>query len=207
MKKILLTIVVVLFVSPSLYAQNEINDAANKKAEAVWQDIDDYTDARILDSFIARFPETAWARVAFAFRYSLVAQNPSIEDYNAFLAKYPNRLQSQFAIHEVFKLYREQDRVSTYLEFINKYPHAAEHTLVAKMRLQTLMTNFICLIDDLEDYESFVAAFPDAPQIPFIAKLAYKKVWENEKKILDLFNNHLNSPLIIYDTANQSHSQ
>jgi hypothetical protein len=185
MKKLFFTIVVALFFSPSLYAQIEIDNEANKKAETAWQNIDDYTDTQLLDSFIAKFPDTTWARVAFAFRYSLIAQNPSIEDYNTFLAKYPDRFQSQFAIHEVFKLYREQDRVKHYLEFINKYPHATEHTLVAKMRLHALLANLVCLIDKLEDYESFIAAFPDAAQIPSISELAYKKVFENEKKFFD----------------------
>jgi chemotaxis regulatin CheY-phosphate phosphatase CheZ len=184
MKKLFFTVVVVvLFSSPSLFAQNDASEAANKKAEAVWHNIDDYTDVKTLDSFIAKYPDTAWARVAFAIRYSLVAKNPSIQDYNAFLAKYPDRLQSQFAIHEVFKLYRDQDRVNTYLEFITKYPHAAEHTLVAKMRMQTLMFEFVSMIDNLEDYEAFIAAFPDAPQIPAVVKLASKKALEFEQKI------------------------
>jgi hypothetical protein len=185
MKKLLFTIVVVLFISPSLFAQNNASDVANEKAEKAWSVLDDYTDVKTLDSFIAKYPDTAWARVAFAMRYSLVAKNPSIQDYNAFLAKYPDRFQSQFAIHEVFKLYRVQDRVSTYLDFITKYPHAAEHTLVAKMRMQTLMFEFVSMIDNLEDYESFIAAFPDAPQIPAVVKLASEKAMKSEKEIFD----------------------
>jgi hypothetical protein len=171
----------VLFTILSLQTAEIFADAENE-AKNDWTAMSDHLDPSSLDIFIKKFPDSEYAKMAFAMRYSLLSNNPGIDDYNTFLKKYPDRIQSQIALQEVFELYRSQNRAGGYLAFLNLYPKS-EQALVAKLRLQTLMFEFVRLTDKTKEYDAFIETFPDAPQISLAAELATKKAIEDETKL------------------------
>lgn len=147
-----------------------------------------FADPDALDDFIRRFPDSEQARMAFAYRYSLLEKNPTIEGYNEFIAKYPDKLQAQIAIQEVFKLYRRQDRVTGYYDFIQRYSDT-QQAVVAMMRIQELMFEYVCKLDKEEEYDAFISAFPDAPQVKNALEKAKQKALEKEKTGFEKFQN------------------
>lgn len=163
-------------------------DDSNKEAEKFFNAMspEEFTDPDALDDFIRRFPDSDQARIAFAFRYSLLEKMPTIEGYNDFIAKYPKKLQAQVAIQEVFKLYRYQDRVTGYYDFIRNHPNT-QQAVVAMMRIQELMFEYVCKLDKEEEYDAFISAFPDAPQVKEALKRAYDKALDKENKDLKDF--------------------
>ena len=165
------------------------NDS-NKEAEEFFNKMspEQFSDPVALDDFIRRFPESDKARIAFAYRYSLLEQMPTIEGYNEFIAKYPDKLQAQVAIQEVFKLYRYQNRVTGYYDFIKRYPNT-QQAVVAMMRIQELMFEYVCKLDKEEEYDGFISAFPDAPQIINVLEKAKLKALEKEKTDFEKFQN------------------
>lgn len=140
-----------------------------------------FSDPIALDDFIRRFPDSEEARIAFAFRYSLLEHMPTIEGYNEFIAKYPEKLQAQIAIQEVFKLYRYQNRVSGYYDFIKRYPNT-QQAIVAMMRIQELMFEYVCKLDKIEEYDAYISAFPDAPQVKAVLERALAKALDKQKE-------------------------
>ncbi len=165
-----------------LRAQAIPQDKEKMAAEArdYWQAMPNHLDQTALDQFIALFPNTDEATVAFSLRYALVKEAPTIEGYNLFIQKYPDRFQTQVAIQEVFKLYRDQDRAAGYMDFMNRYPQT-EQALVAKLHLQTLMFEFVCKLNTEEDYDAYILTFSDAPHVPAVARLAEQKAIEAER--------------------------
>lgn len=163
-------------------------DDSNKEAEKFFNAMspEEFTDPDALDDFIRRFPDSDQARIAFAFRYSLLEKMPTIEGYNEFISKYPDKLQAQVAIQEVFKLYRYQNRVTGYYDFIKRYPDT-QQAVVAMMRIQELMFEYVCKLDKEEEYDAFISAFPDAPQVEEAKKKALTKATEKEELIYNEF--------------------
>ena len=155
---------------------------SNKEAEEFFNKMspEQFSDPVALDDFIRRFPDSDQARIAFAFRYSLLEKMPTIEGYNEFIAKYPDKLQAQVAIQEVFKLYRYQNRVTGYYDFIKRYPNT-QQAIVAMMRIQELMFEYVCKLDKVEEYDAYISAFPDAPQVKAVLERAKNKALDNEK--------------------------
>lgn len=147
-----------------------------------------------LDDFISRFPNSPEARVVFAIRFSLVEKFPTIEGYNDFIKKYPDKLQTQVAIQEVFKLYCEQNRVAGYYDFIQRYPNT-EQSLVAMMYIQEIMFQYACQLDTEEEYDAFIEAFPDAPQVKAAQEKAKGKAIEKEKRIREDLENKVRKDL------------
>ena len=146
------------------------------------------SDPVVLDDFIRRFPNSDQAQIALLFRYILLENKPTIEGYNDFIAKYPKKLQAQVAIQNLFELYRHQDRVAGYFDFIKRYPDSPQAT-VAMMRIQELMFEYFCMLDEEEEYDAFISAFPDAPQVNAVLKKAYDKALEKENEKLKKFQN------------------
>ena len=140
-----------------------------------------------MDDFISRFPDSPEARAVFAIRFSLLEQFPSIEGFNDFIQKYPDKLQTQIAIQEVFKLYCNQNRVSGYYDFIQRYPNT-EQALVAKLYIQEIMFQYACQLDTVDEYDAFIEAFPDAPQVETARKKSIKKATEVEQEELRSLN-------------------
>lgn len=147
-----------------------------------------FSDPVALDDYIRRFPDSEEARIAFAYRYSLLEQMPTIEGYNEFIAKYPEKLQAQIAIQKVFELYRYQNRVTGYYDFIKRYPNT-QQAIVAMMRIQELMFEYVCKLDKEEEYDAYISAFPDAPQVKAALERALAKAIENERNGFDKYKN------------------
>lgn len=167
----------------------------NKEAEEFFNKMspEQFSDPVALDDFIRRFPDSDQARIAFAFRYSLLEKMPTIEGYNEFIAKYPDKLQAQVAIQEVFKLYRYQNRVTGYYDFIKRYPNT-QQAVVAMMRIQELMFEYVCKLDKEEEYDAYISAFPDAPQVKEALGKALAKALENEQKEFEAFRKNDPAP-------------
>lgn len=155
-------------------------DEIEKESQQYWDKMSDHLDPVALDQFISKYPDSQAAAMAFALRYTMLADNPNIEDYNDFLKKYPNRFQSQIALQELFELYRDQNRANGYLDFLQRYPDT-QQALVAKLRLQTLMFQLVSLTDKGDEYEAFIDTFPEAPQVPAVSQLAFEKELQEEK--------------------------
>ncbi|MGL6225052.1 MAG: hypothetical protein ACRC10_00305 [Thermoguttaceae bacterium] len=183
LSKLFVPLTLVVFLTLPTSAQISVNATAEveQEAEQYWEKMNEHLDPFALDQFIANFPDTNRAAMAFALRYTLLVDNPNIEDYNAFLQKYPDRLQSQLALQELFMLYRDQNRAGGYLDFLKRYPDS-QQALVAKLRLQTLMFEFVSHLNQVDEYDAFVETFPDAPQVPAAAQLALEKDLQDEQK-------------------------
>ncbi|MDR2642018.1 MAG: hypothetical protein LBC74_04415 [Planctomycetaceae bacterium] len=170
MKSIIVTLFIFLFLSV-IHA----DDAATE-----WQNIDP-SDKTALEQLLREHPDAAVAPLAFAARYAIETNNPTIAGYNEFLKKYPDRLQSQVALQNVFELYRRENHAAGYADFIRRYPNT-QQAYIAKLHLQSLMAEFVTLLDKEEEYDHYLETFPDAPQIPQLAELAYKKAWETQNQ-------------------------
>ncbi|MDR1923825.1 MAG: hypothetical protein LBQ66_05585 [Planctomycetaceae bacterium] len=149
-------------------------------ATTQWQNIDP-ADKIALEQFLREHPDAEDAPHAFVARYAIESSRPTIDGYNEFLKKYPDRLQSQVALQKVFELYRRENRAAGYADFMQRYPNT-QQAYVAKLHLQSLMAEFVTLLDKEEEYDHFIETFPDAPQIPQIAELAYKKALETQNQ-------------------------
>lgn len=141
---------------------------------------EEFRDPVAMDDFISRFPDSPEARAVFAIRFSLLEKFPTIEGYNDFIQKYPDKLQTQIAIQEVFKLYHNQNRVSGYYDFIQRYPNT-EQSLVAMLYIQEIMYQYACQLDTEEEYDAFIEAFPDAPQVEAARDKAKDRAIEKEQ--------------------------
>ena len=183
-----LTVAFVAALTMSTFGVVALADDSNKEAEEFFNKMspEQFSDPVALDDFIRRFPDSDQARIAFAFRYSLLEKMPTIEGYNEFIAKYPDKLQAQVAIQEVFKLYRYQNRVTGYYDFIKRYPNT-QQAVVAMMRIQELMFEYVCKLDKEEEYDGFISAFPDAPQVE---DAKTKKAILLERKEFEKFQNN-----------------
>ena len=181
---------IVVAMAVSFFAPVCLADEPNSEAQKFMDAMspEQFADPVALDDFIRRFPDSVEARMVFAYRYSLLKRMPTIDDYNEFIAKYPERIQSQIAVHEVFKLYRLEDRVALYCDFINRYPNSPE-AIVAMLRIEELLFEFVCILDTEENYDAFITSFPYAPQVKAALEKALQKAIEKEKMEFDKFLN------------------
>lgn len=112
----------------------------------------------------------------------------SIATYNEFIARYPDRAATPQAVGEVWQLYHAENRLSGYLDFIRRYPQTP-HAVVAKYHAQQLAFEYAADFDTVTDYDAFLEAFPDAPQLEAVrlkaaarAKADEEVIYEAEKK-------------------------
>jgi|GEM_PF-2503926 len=159
-----------------------------QEAQAAWKNVVDKSNPRYLDQHMGQFPAADTARTAFSLRYELVRNSQSIATYNAFIARYPDRAATPQAVGEVWQLYRADNRLSGYLDFIRRYPNTS-HAVVAKYHAQQLAFEYAVDFDTVTDYDAFLEAFPDAPQLEAVrlkaatrAKADEEALYEAEKK-------------------------
>lgn len=143
-------------------------------------------DPDALDQFIKKYPNTKQAQMAFVYRYALLAQTPTIEDYNQFIEQYSDKDIAPIAIYEVYNLYKDQNRASGYFDFIKRYP-GSQQALVAMERLQQLLFEYVCLLNTEEDYDSFISFFPDSEQVTVAKIKAGKLAGDREEKEFEAF--------------------
>ena len=144
------------------------------------------SDPGVLDQFIKKYPNTEQARLAFVYRYTLLASSPSIDGYNEFIEKYSDKDIAPIAIHEVYQLYRDQNRAAGYFDFVARYP-GSQQAMVATMKLQELFFEYVCLLDTEQDYDDFIRLFPNAPQVNAAKFKAMQKAIETERKEFEAF--------------------
>ena len=198
----ILTVVASLCITVN--AEEKTNNSSAQNAVVVPQDAEtpaykffrnmspeEFRNPVAMDDFISRFPDSPEARAVFAIRFSLLEKFPTIEGYNDFIDKYPDKLQTQIAIQEVFKLYCNQNRVSGYCDFIKRHPNT-EQALVATLYIQEIMFQYACQLDTVEEYDAFIEAFPDAPQVKAARIKATQKAIEIEKKNREKFEGNFN---------------
>jgi hypothetical protein len=172
--------------SPTVEVVNETR--YTQEAQAAWKNVVDKSNPRYLDQHIGQFPEADTARTAFSLRYELARNSQSIATYNEFIAGYPDRAATPQAVGEVWQLYRAENRLSGYLDFIRRYPQTP-HAVVAKYHAQQLAFEYAWDFDTVTDYDAFLEALPDAPQIEAVrlraaerAKADEEALYEAEKK-------------------------
>jgi hypothetical protein len=66
-------------------------EAAGVEAAEAWAAVPDRSDPRLLDAFVARYPASAEAPLAFALRHQLLRAAPSVPEYHRFIARYRGR--------------------------------------------------------------------------------------------------------------------
>ena len=172
--------------SPTIEVVNETR--YSQEAQTAWKNVVDKSNPHYLDQHIGQFPEADTARTAFSLRYELTRNSQSIATYNEFIARYPDRAATPQAVGDVWQLYRADNRLSGYLDFIRRYPQTP-HAVVAKYHAQQLAFEYAWDFDTVTDYDAFLEAFPDAPQIEAVrlraaerAKADEEALYEAEKK-------------------------
>ena len=171
------------------------NRSAQTTAQQVFEKMspDELKDPIVLDNFIRQFPDSNEARAAFAIRYLLLKNNPNIDGYNKFIAKYPDKLQTRIALGEVFDLYVKKNTVPGYYDFVSQYPDTIQ-TWVAIHHIEQIMFEFAKVCNTEEGYDSFIEAFPGAPQVRLADKEAKRIAIQNEqKKFNEFLNNNPNA--------------
>lgn len=158
----------------------------NKMALKAWESIGsrpfkgDFSD---IDGFLRDFPSARISPDVFSIRYSLVQASGDIKIYNEFIAKYPGRLSTSMAIEEVYSLYERINTMGGYIDFVSRYPSTAQAVL-ALQKINQIAFELAVKRDKLEDYESFVCLFPEAPQSAKVRDLALEKRLEDEEAFL-----------------------
>jgi len=151
-----------------------------KEAEAAILALENPVDAKALDAYIARYPDSLGAGVAFAVRMSLLRGNPVAADYHRFIETYRDRTGSRLAIADVFVLYRRAHRLSAYLDFMRRYPSSPEAS-VARLHVHQLAFEFARRLDTAADYDGFVRMFPEAAQREAAEALAEERAVDEER--------------------------
>jgi len=77
---------------------------AAAQSSAAWQSLPDRSDPRILDGFIARYPNSKEAYLAFSLRHQLLKAAPTVQAYDDFIARYRDRAGAEQALYELFEL-------------------------------------------------------------------------------------------------------
>jgi hypothetical protein len=139
-----------------------------------WEALPDRSDHRLLDNYIARFPNSEEAMFAFSLRHLLLQAAPTVSQYHRFIFLYRDRAASEQAIYELFDLLREFDDLSSYLDFVKRYPESPLARM-AELRIHALTFSLACDSDTVEEYEAFLEAFPRASQVPTVLRLATEK--------------------------------
>jgi hypothetical protein len=142
----------------------------------------DPLDPKVLDRFIATYPESEEARFAFAVRMSFVRASPVIATHHAFLAAYPDRVGSRIVLGDLFRLYRRADRLSGYLDFLRRYPGAPEAQL-ARLHVHRLAFELACRLGTAADFDAFTLLFPDAAQRDAAEALAEEQAIAEERAL------------------------
>jgi uncharacterized Zn finger protein len=153
-------------------------------AAAAWAAIPNKADPLFLDHFIARYPQSDEAEVAFTLRFNGVQTSRSIPEYQAFITKYTGTLAAEQALYELFELYQQQNTLAGYFDFIKRYSNTPQ-AVVARLHLETLAFELASRLDTVADYDSFIALFPNAAQVSAVEQLAQKKLAALEKVHLD----------------------
>ena len=183
-------ILAVIASSVTVYAAekkgNNVKKAAVAKSSPVQQIFekmspDELTDPLVLDNFIRQYPDSNEARAAFALRYLQLKNNLSIEGLNKFIEQYPDKLQTQIALGELFEIYVNKNTVPGFYDFISQHPDTIQ-TWVAIHHIEQIMFEFAQHCNTEEGYDSFIEAFPDAPQVHSADKEAKNIAIENERK-------------------------
>ena len=168
--------------SPTVEVVNETR--YTQEAQAAWKNVVDKSNSRYLDQHIGQFPEADTARTAFSLRYELARNSQSIATYNEFIGRYPDRAATPQAVGEVWQLYRADNRLSGYLDFIRRYPQTP-HAVVAKYHAQQLAFEYAADFDTVTDYDAFLDAFPDAPQLEIVRRRAIDRAKADEEAIYE----------------------
>ena len=150
-----------------------LQDAATQAA-AAWARIPDRSDYGLLDQFIASYPCSREAYLAFSLRYQLLQTERSIDEYNRFIPLYRYRTGAEQALYELFDLIRKQDLLSGYLDFFKRYPESPLDR-IAELRVHALAFAAAYHLDDTDDYDAFLGAFPGASQVLTVMRLATAK--------------------------------
>lgn len=134
------------------------------EASSAWGQLPDRADPRVLDAFIARYPSSREAHLAFSLRHQILRADPSPTAYHRFIALYRDRVGAEQALCELYDILRKENRISGYLDFLRRYPESPL-TQVAELRVHALAFAVVCERDTAEDYEAFLRAFPRAVQV------------------------------------------
>jgi len=76
-------------------------------ATKAWATLPNKADPIYLDHFIATYPQSDEAQIAFTLRFNGVQISRSISHYHAFIKKYQGTLAAEQALFELFELYRQ----------------------------------------------------------------------------------------------------
>ena len=175
--------------SPPIPIQWEISEA-----KTAWAAVPNKADPLFLDHFIATYPQSNEAQVAFTLRFNGVQTSRSIPHYQAFIDKYASTLAAKQAIYELFELYHQQNTLTGYFEFIQRYPNSFPAKL-AQLHLEALLFEKYSQLDSIRHYDNFIALFPTAAQVFTVMQLAQNKALAIEKKALTTELAHLKSRL------------
>lgn len=153
-------------------------------AAAAWAAVPNKADPLFLDHFMARYPQSDEAEVAFTLRFNGVQTSRSIPQYQAFIQKYAGTLAAEQALYELFELYRQQHTLAGYFDFIKRYSNTPQ-AVVAQLHIDTLAFELVTELDTIADYDSFIAMFPNAAQVSAVEQIAQQKQAKLEKADLD----------------------
>ncbi len=137
-----------------------------------------------LDGFIAKYPDSTRAGLAFAARASFLRASPLAGEYHRFILRYHDRVGSRLAISDVFVLYRRAHRLSAYVDFMRRYP-AAPEAAVARLHVHQLAFELARALNTAADYDAYARMFPDAAHRTAAESLAEERAVEEELALYD----------------------
>jgi hypothetical protein len=155
-----------------------------KAATGALKQLESALDAEQLDRFIAKYPESTAAGVAFAARASYLRGVAVTDEHHRFIARYRDRIGSQLAIADVFRIYRKAHRLSAYLDFMRRYP-AVPEAAVARLQVHQLAFELARELNTSADFDAFARMFPDAAHRPAAEALAEERAIEEERALYE----------------------
>jgi len=158
--------------------------SSKNAATKAWAALPNKADPIFLDHFIATYPQSDQAQIAFTLRFNGVQTSRSILHYHAFIEKYRDTLAAEQALFELFELYQQQNTLSGYFDFIKRYPNTPQ-AVVAQLHVEALAFELASQLDTIADYEAFIDVFPTAAQVTAAEQLAQKQTLKLEKAYLD----------------------
>jgi hypothetical protein len=157
-----------------------------QQASFAWQKRPRSLDPWWLDQFIATYPHSEEAPLAFTLRFAMTRGTAAIAAYESFIKTYPHTLATQQAIYELFSLYCNPQRqdltlhLKGCLAFMLRYPNTP-HALVAQAEAQKTAFIKVTQADKLAGYKEYLALFPNAPQTVTVEQLALNKAVADEQ--------------------------
>jgi hypothetical protein len=152
-----------------------------QSAKQAWAGIPNKADPLFLDQFITTYPYAQESQIAFSLRFYGVQLNRRLPNYYDFIDKYQGTLAAEQAHYELFQLIQKP---AGYLQFVHRYPNSPA-AAVAQLQLAASTFELIDQFKRLEDYDSFIALFPETTEALLAEKVAEEKALELERTRLD----------------------